>query len=174
MPRHDAKIVQIDQGRAGNEPTRLPSFAEDQQAATNRLCIAISEAAEDLRLATDTLVLESEAMRMALDALRRIQATAITCSNRLIAARDMADHDSLQASQARLARPLGLAATATLAVNASIASSGNTLAEASLRIIRAGERFLEASRVADHSAAQLREASPTGNAHGDVAYRSDL
>jgi hypothetical protein len=139
----------------------------------NRVCIALAEAAEDIRQATDALTLEAEAMRMALDAMLRIKATSLACSERLLKT-ESADLTEPASMLELLAKPLGLAASATLAVNASIASSSNALAEASLRVIRAGELFLEASRSASGAPHQLVDRRAGGKAHGASAARNRL
>lgn len=173
MTRHDSKIVLIGgdeaEGPGGEAAGGSPPT---QQSTINRLYLALSEASDDIRRATDALTLESEAMRMALDAMKRIQATTVLCSSRLLAIREIGDPGVVAAKHEALAKPLSLAATATLAVNASIASSSNALTEASLCIIRAGELFQEASRAAGKSSAPLRSSAVDGKAHGDVRILS--
>jgi hypothetical protein len=160
MRKQVAMIVDLDAAPSARFPPASSAVSERPELLRNRVCVALSEAAEDIRLSLDALRLEAEAMRMALDALSRINALTIACSERLL--NEPAEGiDSAAGAHdgsilAALARPLGLAASATLAVNASIASSSNTLAEVSLRIIRTSERFLESSKQATDAAVRTR------------------
>jgi uncharacterized iron-regulated membrane protein len=141
----DENVVYLDPPPAPSRMVPPEAATHDSDAAANRLCLAIAEAADDLRRVRDALVLEAEAMRLAMEALERVTVTAIACSRTI---QQQRGEPSAAVSMTALARPLGLAASATLAINASIASSGNTLAEISLSVINAGERFVEASRCA--------------------------
>jgi hypothetical protein len=124
------------------------------------LIVDLAEAAEDIRLAAAVLMKEAEAVRLALEAIRQIKETGEATHTRMMAIQ--ADHTERlgssmpNASQEplltardleRLTRPLGLAAAAAIAVNASITSSSMALTEASLRVVRAGEKFVDASRL---------------------------
>jgi hypothetical protein len=123
------------------EPT-----AAQAEAAVNRFCILLSDAAGDIRSSIKGLQEEAQAMGMALEALDRILDTLKACSDHVLTRFDQDSDGGDHAGE--LARPLRLAASTALAVNANIAASSNALAEASLRIIRAGEHFIEASRIA--------------------------
>ncbi len=124
------------------------------------LILALAEAAEDVRLASGVLIREAEAVRLAIEAIRRIEETSEATLRRWMAIQ--ADHTERLAGPApparddialsrtsleKLTRPLALASAAAVAVNASITSSSMALTEASLRVVRAGERFVEASRL---------------------------
>lgn len=139
-------------GQRPGIPDTTPHVGADPEASLNRLCVLLSDAAGDIRTAITGLNAEAQAMGMALHALDRILDTLKTCSNRVLERFEEDGADRMEAGD--LARPLRLAASTALAVNANIASSSNALAEASLRIIRAGENFIEASRLAAGSEAR--------------------
>jgi hypothetical protein len=145
MADGEANVVFLETPDVPSATALAPDETAGADAAVNRLCLALAEAAREVRYVKDLLVLEAEAMRMAIDAIERVDATALACSRNLL---DQRLATSSKGDVSALVKPLGLAASATLAINASIASSGNTLAEVSLRVIRAGELFLEASRCA--------------------------
>jgi hypothetical protein len=170
MARHELQLVEPD---ADADAEGARGRATEEMRIHNRICIALAEAADDIREATDALTLEAEAMRMALDAMLRIKATSLACSERLLKS-GITEGGERQLMIESIAKPLGLASSATLAVNASIASSSNALAEASLRIIRAGELFLEASRIAACADGQPGERRSGGKAQGALASRALL
>jgi hypothetical protein len=150
---------------------------DDPRARSGRLIVALAEAAQDLKIGTDALEQEASAIGLALDAMRRIAATAQLCAESLKERLDRPDENLDEAGRrpdeavaCQIARPLGLAASATLALNSSLTTSGNTLAEASMRVIYAGERLLEASRLAGEARrAQAQGKSEPGNAQDDVS-----
>jgi hypothetical protein len=125
-----------------------------------RLCVMLAEAAEDTRIAARVLKEEAEAVRLTMAAIGRIGETTeavldhfMTVEARhaegLADARASIDDETVLPGidLDRLLRPLALAASAATAVNASITSSSMALTEASLRIVRAGERHVEATRL---------------------------
>jgi hypothetical protein len=124
------------------------------------LIVALAEAAEDIRLVAGVLTRETEAVRLALEAINRIEETSDATLRQMMAIH--ADHTERLAGAGSperdevalsayhlntLTRPLALASAAAVAVNASITSSSMALTEASLRVVRAGERFVDASRL---------------------------
>jgi hypothetical protein len=165
----DAKTQDIETGKAvallDDPQDRLaqPFSAGGERVTAQHirdLIVALAEAAEDVRLAACVLTREAEAVRLAIEAIKRIEETSDATLRQMMAIH--ADHterlagtgsparDEISLSTRnleRLTRPLALASAAAVAVNASITSSSMALTEASLRVVRAGERFVDVSRL---------------------------